>query len=108
MSYKIFEIAGAMDNEVDDIRMLLAKNNVNYYETPRAEFGISVTAIWVYDKESHSKARLIIEKYQEKLRLESRKNNTEQTEANSFGLYILAIFIFLIAMWGIVYDVSLY
>lgn len=61
---KVFDITGAPNDEVDDIRNLLDRNGVPYYETPRANFGISVAAIWVRNEKEYKKARALIDEYQ--------------------------------------------
>ena len=112
MTHKVFEIRGAPDNEVEDIRHLLHENKISYYETPRGNFGKSMAAIWVHDKKSYAKARELIDKYQKDLslhnKLNSKRENSENKLHYKFGFYILAVFIFVIAIWRLFYEVSFF
>jgi hypothetical protein len=78
---KVVDIAGAPNDEVEDIRNLLNRNGVRYYETPRANFGISVSAIWVNNEEEYKKARALIDDYQKerliKIRAASAKGKKD-------------------------------
>ena len=51
-------------DEAQEVRNLLEKNNVDFFETFSGNWSISIPALWVKHDEQFSKARRIIEDYQ--------------------------------------------
>jgi hypothetical protein len=64
MAVIIFRLNGVPDDEADEVRQLLADNNIDFYETSAGRWGISVAAIWIKDEELKEKARALIDEYQ--------------------------------------------
>lgn len=60
----LFKLRNVPDDEAEEIRELLGKHNIEFYETPAGRWGISMEAIWVKDETVLEEARRIIEEYQ--------------------------------------------
>jgi hypothetical protein len=64
MPVQLFRLRGVPDDEAEEIRELLSTNEIDYYETPAGNWGISMPAIWLNDESQLHRAQLLIEKYQ--------------------------------------------
>ena len=64
MSVILFKLKHVPDDEADEVRELLAKNSINYYETSAGKWGISMPAIWLSDEAQFGRARSLIEECQ--------------------------------------------
>ena len=64
MSVILFKLNNVPDDEAEEVRELLAKNNIDYYETSAGKWGISMPAIWLNDETQFENARRLIEAYQ--------------------------------------------
>ncbi len=65
MSVILFRLRGVPDDETDEIRELLRKNEIDFYETSAGNWGISMPAIWLRDNSRLEQAKHLIEVYQE-------------------------------------------
>ena len=64
MSKLLFRMRHVPEDEAKDIRDLLEKNNIEFFETFSGNWGISVPAIWVSRNDQYAKARKVIDAYQ--------------------------------------------
>lgn len=64
MPVKLFSLRGVPDDEAEEIRVLLTKHVIDYYETPAGNWGVSMPAIWVKDDSQLARAKSLIEDYQ--------------------------------------------
>ncbi len=64
MSKILFKLNGVPDDEANDIRTLLADNDIDFYETSAGNWGISMPAIWLKDTIQFTKARALLDEYQ--------------------------------------------
>jgi hypothetical protein len=60
MSTLVFRLKYVPDEEADEIRQLLAENDIAFYETSAGRWQISMAGLWVKDKEQAIKARELI------------------------------------------------
>jgi len=95
---KVFDIAGAPNDEVDDVREMLDRNGITYYETPRANFGISVAAIWVRSEEEHRRARMLIDAYQKERRDKMRTSRCRVSARVGWKRKEVLFFIFIVIL----------
>lgn len=51
------------DDEAEEIRALLTEKQVDFYETPEGNWGISMPAIWLHDADDHERAKGILDEY---------------------------------------------
>ena len=66
MPIQLFKLRSVPEDEADDIRDLLSRHAIDYYETPAGNWGISMPAIWLHDEEQLERARGLIDDYQRK------------------------------------------
>jgi hypothetical protein len=64
MIVKLFSLKNVPDDEAEEIRELLTKNEIDYYETPPSKWGISAALICLKNKQQLEKASSLIAKYQ--------------------------------------------
>lgn len=64
MAILLFSLRHVPDDESADIRELLEENQIDFYETNAGNWGISMPAIWLRDKQQHEQARHLIDDYQ--------------------------------------------
>lgn len=77
MAVIIFRLNGVPDDEADEVRSLLADNNIEFYETSAGRWGISVAAIWLKDEGLKAKARSLIDEYQEEKAIRAKREYDE-------------------------------
>ncbi len=109
MAVLLFKLRAVPEDEAEDVRALLARNNIDFYETPAGRWGISVPAIWLRDETQLDSARSLIEQYQtertRRVRAEYEQLEREgkavtllakiKQEPIKFVLYLLAIAVIL-------------
>ena len=64
MSKLLFKMRYVPKDEAQEIRDLLEKNNIKFFETFAGNWSISVPALWLSHDEQFEEARKIIEEYQ--------------------------------------------
>jgi len=79
MPVKLFSLRNVPDDEVEEIRELLTKNGITYYETPGGNWGISMPAIWLHNEDQRQRAESLIQTYQRE-RLIRAREQYEQLE----------------------------
>ena len=100
MSYKIFEISGAPDDEAEDVRMLLEEHSVSYYETPRGDFMSDTAALWVETEKEYVAARSLIDAYQRerigRVRAARHRGTRSPVQMGSGTRFLVILAVFLI------------
>lgn len=81
MSTLVFRLKYVPDEEADEIRQLLAENDIAFYETTAGRWQISMAGLWVKDKEQAIKARQLIR--------EDQIARAETMRPISFGQWLL-------------------
>lgn len=103
MSYMIFKISGAPGDEAEDIRILLEKNSVSYYETPHGDFMSDTAALWVETEEEYIKARGLIDPYERerlaRIRADRSMKSRSAVSMGSGTRFLVILGIFLIVYW---------
>ena len=64
MAKQIFRLRGVPEDEAEDVRILLTENNIEFYETPGGNWGISMPALWLVENEQEEDAKSLISAYQ--------------------------------------------
>ncbi|WP_096526115.1 DUF6164 family protein [Candidatus Nitrosoglobus terrae] len=75
MACKLFSLRDVSEDEAEEIRELLNKNEINYYETPSSIWGISTAAIYLKNEHLLEKANLLITRYQTEKAYKARKEH---------------------------------
>ena len=78
MAAQLFKLRNVPEDEAQEIRDLLSQYQIDYYETPAGNWGISMPAIWLNDEQQLEQAKELIEKYQEERQIRARRDY-EQT-----------------------------
>ena len=88
--HKVFDLSDAYPDEKDDVRKILHRNRISFYETPAAEYGRSASAIWVHAELDAARAIELIKNYQEQRRARlqakrggQRDNGSKKTNPRS-------------------------
>ncbi len=84
MAKKLFGLRGVPEDEAEDVRQLLSRHGIDYYETSAGNWGISMPAIWLDDEHQYDQARKLIDDYQEERSVRMRR---EYEQRKSTGQY---------------------
>ncbi|MBX2824961.1 MAG: DUF2007 domain-containing protein [Gammaproteobacteria bacterium] len=79
MAHLIFKLRQVPDDEAEDVRQLLDKANINYYETDAGNWGISMPGLWLAESDDVARARELIDDYQRER--SSRVKNATNTRS---------------------------
>ena len=72
MSVLLLKLKGVSEDEAEEVRDLLAKNKLNYYETSAGRWRLGMAAIWLEDEAQLERARTLINEYQSERSLRIR------------------------------------
>lgn len=73
MAILLFSLRHVPDDEAADIREVLEENQIDFYETNAGNWGISMPAIWLRDKQQLEQARLLIDDYEQERQIVIRE-----------------------------------
>ena len=65
MAVKLFSLHNVPDDEAEEVRDLLRSNEIDFYETPAGNWGVSVPYIWLHNENELEKAKALIANYQQ-------------------------------------------
>lgn len=65
MSKLLFKLRHVPDDEADEVRALLTENDIEFFETFAGNWGISLPALWLKDETQFTRARTLLDVYQE-------------------------------------------
>ena len=65
MPIQLLILRNVPDDEAEEIRELLRKRAIDFYETPEGNWGVSMPAIWLNNEFQLEEAKALIEKYHE-------------------------------------------
>ena len=92
MTILLFSLRGVPDDEADEVRELLAEQNIDFYETSAGNWGMSMPALWLRDNADLEKARDVLNAYQQQRFLSSRENYLQSKKAGQQNT-LLKVFI---------------
>jgi len=64
MPVQLFKLRNVPEDEAQEVRELLVNNNIDFYETPPGNWGISMPAIWLNEDDQLDRAKILIDEYQ--------------------------------------------
>jgi uncharacterized protein DUF6164 len=64
MAVRLFPLRGVPEDEAEEIRDLLTRNNIEFYETSAGNWGISAPGIWLPNEDQFEQAKALIDEYQ--------------------------------------------
>jgi len=77
MPVPLFRLRNVPEDEAEEIRELLEKNKIDFYETPAGNWGISMPAIWLNDDEQLDEAKALLDQYQTERQASARKQREQ-------------------------------
>lgn len=83
MSKRIFDLQGVPFDEAQDVRHLLRRNKIRFYETSEGDY-LGGAALWVDREADYVEARALIENYQRQLRERSQKRKSRYQKKSMF------------------------
>ena len=92
MSKLLFRMRHVPEDEAKDVRDLLEKNNIEFFETFSGNWGISIPAIWVSRNDQYTEARKVIDSYQAERADRAKKELLDQ-EIKGVKIRVSDIFI---------------
>lgn len=85
MSILLFSLRGVPEDEADEIRDLLAINDIDYYETSAGNWGVSMPAFWLKNSDELENAQRLLHEYhqqraitQREIYLQKKREHTHQ------------------------------
>lgn len=73
MSHLLLNLRHVPEDEADEVRALLERNAIAWYETEPNRWGISAGAIWVREGDQFERARALMDDYQAQRRSAARQ-----------------------------------
>lgn len=64
MAKILFRLNGVSGDEADEVRELLTRHAIDFYETSAGNWGVSMAAIWLKDEAQFDEARALLDTYQ--------------------------------------------
>ena len=64
MAVQLFNLRGVPEDEVNEVRSLLAEHKIDFYETPGGNWGMSLPALWLKDESQLARAQDLLKNYQ--------------------------------------------
>ena len=61
----LLNLRGVPDDELEEIRELLSSEQIDFYETPAGNWGISSPSLWLNDDSQTEQARGLLQLYQQ-------------------------------------------
>ena len=83
MAKLLFRMRNVPDDEAEEVRELLEKNEIKYFETSSGHMGISMPGLWLVDEQQFGQARALVDGYQEARRARVNSHYLEQREEDS-------------------------
>lgn len=73
MRTHLLNLRGVPDDELEEIRELLTARQIDYYETPAGNWGISSPSLWLNDDTQAEQARELLAAYQQQRTQDARE-----------------------------------
>lgn len=70
----LFRLRNVPEDEADEVRDLLERNNIEYYETAAGKWQISFPAIWLRNDTQLQQARQLLSAYQQQRYSDARRD----------------------------------
>jgi predicted metal-dependent phosphoesterase TrpH len=110
MSVLLFSLRGVPDDEADEVRELLAAQEIDFYETPTGNWGVSMPALWLRSDDELVKARELLNSYQQQravtqraLYLQNKQAGQQQTFWQALRNRPLQYSVYFLAMGLVIY-----
>ena len=87
MAKLLFRMRDVPDDEAEEVRELLTRNEIPFFETSAGNWGISMPGLWLVNEQQFDEARALLDEYQEtrSTRVKSQyRRQREQGEIRTF------------------------
>ena len=105
MSILLFSLRGVPDDEADEVRELLTEQDIDFYETPAGNWGVSMPALWLKNDNELAQAQVLLNSYQQQRFTTQRELYLQRKQAGEhkslwqalidqpllYGVYFLAM-----------------
>ena len=88
MSKILFRLNGVPEDEIEDVSELLTEHDIDFYETPPGNWGISMPAIWIKEEEQFDKAKVLLETYQSERSMQVKNEMNRLKQAGEHKTFI--------------------
>lgn len=85
MSKRIFDLQGVPSDEAQDVRHLLRRSKIRFYETSEGDY-LGGAALWVDRETDFIEARALIDDYQRQLKERSQKKKPRYKNKSVFEI----------------------
>lgn len=106
----LMNLRGVPPDEADEVRALLDRHAVDYYETPPNRWGISGGAIWLREDDDYERARGLLDDYQARRQAAAREAEAERRHAGTHDTFArvvarhpLRVVIYILIVTGLLY-----
>jgi len=121
MALLLFSLRGVPDDEADEVRELLSEQNIDFYETPAGNWGMSMPALWLKDNGDLEKARSLLDAYQQQRFITAREHYLQLKQINQhktllkavmekpllYSVYLLTLFLVIYASVKLLFELGL-
>jgi len=101
MAHLIFRLRQVPDDEAEDVRQLLSRANIDFYETDAGNWGISMPGLWLTDADDAEQAQQLIDDYQQERATKMRDQAVTRSFVDNIAqrpLYTLGLLLFCVAL----------
>ncbi len=110
MSVLLFSLRGVPDDEADEVRELLTEHDIDFYETPAGNWGVSMPALWLKSGDQLTKASELLNSYQQQravtqhaLYLQNKQAGQHKTFWQALCNHPLQYSVYFLAMGLVIY-----
>ena len=88
MAKLIFKLKSVSYDEADDVKKLLAENDIDFYESPPGNWGISMHALWINDDSQYAEAKRLIDDYQVRRSEQVRQEVQQKIDQGEYETFL--------------------
>ena len=92
MAKLLFKLNSASDEEASDIKNLLSKHQVDFYESPGGNWGVSMHALWLKEEHEYPRAKKLIDDYQTQRSLRIREETRQKIDSGELETFVQRLF----------------
>ncbi len=103
MAKLVFKLKSVSQDEADDVKNLLAENDIDFYESPPGNWEISMHGLWLNNDDQYTQAKALIDQYQQQRTQRIRQETQQKIDAGEVETFMQRLlnhpiqFIFLLA-----------
>ncbi|PKL96615.1 MAG: hypothetical protein CVV18_01065 [Gammaproteobacteria bacterium HGW-Gammaproteobacteria-8] len=114
MNRSLVNLRGVPDQEAEGIRQALREAHIEFYETPASNWLISAGAIWLKNPEDRSRARGVLDEFQQQYLAQARRappppgffQQLRQRPLEMIGIGLAILFMLFLLAWPILHLIA--